>query len=290
MTVMTGKHEQESTAPAGKSRADVWFVLIITGVTSAVLQMWHATHSGGTVLLIAGLVGLVPAATAIGLSHVVASHKSALLLRLVVFAVMGAAMAASISAIAAVVQPIDGPYFSWVFGLALDAAALACVWVLLGDQERKAAEANAVEIAESAASNAADEAREATGKAARLETELVTVSTELTAANAALAELRSARKPRRGSARKPARSSARNQAPASAPEPVTVTAGSSAPEDVPDLDAEARILALIDEGYSASKAGVMAGKSDSYGRQVARLHKPAQMEPAGAERTDGDMA
>jgi hypothetical protein len=257
MTVMTGKHEQESTAPAGKSRADVWFVLIITGVTSAVLQMWHATHSGGTVLLIAGLVGLVPAATAIGLSHVVASHKSALVLRLVVFAVMGAAMAASISAIAAVVQPIDGPYFSWVFGLALDAAALACVWVLLGDQERKAAEANAVEIAESAASNAAESEREASAKAGRLEAELAAMSADLTAANATVEALKSAaHQPPPKRSRKPSRSAR----------------GSG---DTQDLTTELRALQMLDahpelraKGQAAELARRL-GISPAHGR---RLH------------------
>ena len=59
---------------------------------------------------------------------------------------------------------------------------------------------------------------------------------------------------------------------------------------MPDLDTEARILALIDQGHSASQAGILAGKSDSYGRQVARLRNAAKREPAGEERSDGDMA
>lgn len=60
------------------------------------------------------------------------------------------------------------------------------------------------------------------------------------------------------------------------PEPVTAAAsGTGEAEDAPDLDTEAKILDLIAKGYSASKAGVLAGKSDSYGRQVARLAKTA---------------
>ena len=160
---------------AQRSRADVWFVLIITGGTSAILQMWHATHSAGTYLLIAALVGLVPAATAIGLSHVVASHKSAVLLRLLTVAVMVAVMAASANAAAAVVRPIDGLFFSWVLCIALDAAALASVWVLLGDSERKAAEVTALETAQATAREAAD-------KATRLEAELAVATTALDAA------------------------------------------------------------------------------------------------------------
>jgi len=67
----------------------------------------------------------------------------------------------------------------------------------------------------------------------------------------------------RKQARKPAGTAPRNQPPVN-PEPEAVPGGPM------DLDAEARILALIDEGHSPSRAGVMAGKSDSYGRQVAR--------------------
>ena len=34
----------------------------------------------------------------------------------------------------------------------------------------------------------------------------------------------------------------------------------------------------------------MAGVTDSRGRQVARPHKPAMTEPAGDERTEGDVS
>jgi hypothetical protein len=273
MPDMSAKHAQE--AVPHRSRADVWFVLVITGGTSATLQMYHATHATGTVLLIAALVGLVPAATAVGLSHVVASHKSVIVLRLITFAVMLAVMAASASASAAVIRPIDGLWFAWILSVALDAAALACVWVLLGDSERKAAEASALELAQKTAAEAQSAAEEAASKVAGLEAELVSARAALDAERARRVP---ARKPRRSSARKPATV------------PVPVAPGSSAPEDVPDLDTEARILALIDQGYSASKAGVLAGTSDSYGRQVARLAKAAKTEPAGADRSEGDVA
>lgn len=42
-----------------------------------------------------------------------------------------------------------------------------------------------------------------------------------------------------------------------------------------DLDSEARVLWYLDKGYSASKAGVMAGLTDSRGRQIARLAREA---------------
>jgi hypothetical protein len=285
--MMADMPEPQHARPAlHRSRADVWFVLIITGGTSATLQMWHATHATGTAVLIAALVGLVPAATAVGLSHVVASHKSAAALRVVTFAVMLAVMAASASASAAVIRPIDGLAFAWVLSLALDAAALASVWVLLGLSERKAAESAALQLAgqtaaeaQSAAEEARREAAEAAGNVAALEAELVSVKAALEAERA-----------RRVPARKSRRSSARKPAPVPQPVPVLAGPGSSAPEDVPDLDAEARILALIAEGHSASQAGILAGKSDSYGRQVARLAKAAKTEPAGADRSDGDVS
>ena len=90
--------------------------------------------------------------------------------------------------------------------------------------------------------------------------------------------------------RKPARNKPRKRAAAPTPVPVPVAAGSSAPEDAPGLDAEALILKYLAEGHSASQAGIMAGKSDSYGRQVARLAKAAKQEPAGTERAEGDMS
>lgn len=47
------------------------------------------------------------------------------------------------------------------------------------------------------------------------------------------------------------------------------------PDDLPGnwdaLDTEARVLALVDKGYSASKAGIVAGVTDARGRQIARL-------------------
>ena len=94
---------------------------------------------------------------------------------------------------------------------------------------------------------------------------------EREAARAARAELPPRPKPRnrpgtapRNRTRKPAGTAQQQQA-APVPEPE--------PEETIDLDAEARILQLIGEGHSASKAGVLAGKSDSYGRAVARKAK-----------------
>ena len=89
--------------------------------------------------------------------------------------------------------------------------------------------------------------------------------------------------------RKPAGTKTRNRKPA----PTGTKVAPSAPEPALDIDAEIRadlrIMELIEKGHSASEAGVLAGKSDSYGRQVARLAR-AKREPAGDDRSDGDMA
>jgi len=75
-------------------------------------------------------------------------------------------------------------------------------------------------------------------------------------------------------------------------------------EEVIDIDSEARILQLIaegsidpegavlqlvGEGVSASKAGVLVGKSDSYGRQVVRAAKKlAEAAPKGPDAEGSD--
>jgi colicin import membrane protein/SWI/SNF-related matrix-associated actin-dependent regulator 1 of chromatin subfamily A len=57
------------------------------------------------------------------------------------------------------------------------------------------------------------------------------------------------------------------------------------PEAPPDLDAESAVLWYVDQGLSASAAGVAAGLSDSRGRQIVRkLTAPA---PAGVDPVAG---
>jgi hypothetical protein len=87
--------------------------------------------------------------------------------------------------------------------------------------------------------------------------------------------------PRPGAARKRTRKPAGNETGSGSPEPAPVTgptdAGGEAPED---LDSEARVLWYLDNGLSASKAGIKAGLTDGRGRQIARLRRPA---PAGGD-------
>lgn len=49
-------------------------------------------------------------------------------------------------------------------------------------------------------------------------------------------------------------------------------------------ETDARILTLIEKGHSPSKAGVLAGKSDSHGRQVWRQAQARQEDPSGTDR------
>lgn len=138
------------------------------------------------------------------------------------------------------------------------------------------ADASAAEAAES--EKAAAEASELAGLRAALEAEHAareaaeTGRDEAAAKAETLARKLAAAAPKRN--RKPAGTRTRKQ-PATAPGPAAEiapepAAGTGPEPETVDVDAEARILQLIGEGHSASKAGVLAGKSDSYGRAVAR--------------------
>jgi len=291
---MTGM-AHEAPRPARSSAVfAAWAVLVGMGGTSVTYNVYHAVHHGSMNLGLALLYGIAPVFAAALLSHIVAEHDGGRFLQAVTFAVMLGAMTLSIGATAAVVKPAAGPWMQWLFGAVLDAAALVALRVILSGRKRQAEATAAMEAAGRTVAEAERIADEAAGSVAEAEQRAVAAEAELTAAKAALQAERERRVPgrnrRRSSARKPAATSARNRAPEPDPEVSPEPAGSSAPEDVPDLDAEARILALIDQGHSASQAGILAGKSDSYGRQVARLKKAAQKEPAGDDRTDGDVS
>lgn len=315
MSVMA-EHRKTGTASTPWA---AWAVLVGMGGTSVTYNVYHAVHHSGMNPFLALLYGLAPVAAAALLSHIVAELDGGWFMKSVAFLVMLGAMTLSIGATASVVKPAAGSWMQYLFGAVLDAAALVALQRILSGRKCRDAEASALEVAEQAVRDALGTAAQAEQERARLaaemaegraalEAELARIGTELTAANATAEALRervsSARKRRRTSARKPATTSARNQRAGTAPEPAPASAGSSAPEDVLDVDAEATLLALIEEGksptdarilaliaagHSASEAGVMAGKSDSYGRTVARLDRAAKKEPAAAERTEGDM-
>jgi hypothetical protein len=273
MATESGAHARSKP----RSRADIWFVLVLTGGTSAFLQMFHATHSGSTAGAVDVLVGLVPAATAIGLSHVVVSHKAATWLRVITVLVMLAFMAAAASASAAVVRPVEVFDFNWVFSIALDAAELGCVWVLLGNHERKAAEATALEVAEKAAADARREAGEAARKAAALETELATV---LAALEAERARVVRPPKGRRGSGAKRAASSRPNKAPVSTPNSL---AGSPPEEVGVATEFEAVDILKKEPGISGSELGRRLNVTERYGQILKNKYGPVAAAQTGEQ-------
>lgn len=264
---MTGMAAHRKNTTITSATPAAWAVLIGMGGTSVTYNVYHAVHSGSLGLGLALLYGFAPVFGAALLSHIVAVHKGGWFLQGATFAVMLGAMTLSIGATAAIVRPAAGSWMQWLFGAVLDAAALVALRVILASHQGREAEASALETAEQAAAEAAD-------KAEALQLQLAEVSTALEAERN----------------RKPARNRNRKRATRNTRKPALVPAAATAPEDAPDLDAEALILKYLDEGYSASKAGVMAGRSDSYGRQVARLKRVAKMEPAGGERSEGDVA
>ena len=154
--------------------------------------------------------------------------------------------------------------------------------------ESEKAAAGAAELAELQAAIEAERAARAaaeTGlgdaeqKAAELAAKVETLTRKLTAA---LASKRT-RKPGGTRARKQP-DPAPEPTPEVAPEPVAEPAPEPDAEETVDIDAEARILQLVGEGVSASKAGVLVGKSDSYGRQVVRAAKKlAETAPKGQD-------
>jgi hypothetical protein len=191
------------------------------------------------------------------------------------------------------------------FSTSLPVIVLALIAVLIHLRHADRAEADQVaesaELAERQAATERAEADERTALRAEAEAsrvareeavaDLDTARAELSAAvmkaEALTRKLETATGRKRGAAtgRKRGTVTGRKQS------PVTPAATASlSPEAAGmDLDTEALVLKYIGEGHSASEAGVMAGVTDGRGRQIARLAK-AKKEPAGDDRSDGDMA
>ena len=302
--------DHRKTAP-GKSSAKVpaWAVLVTMGGTSVVLNFWDATHAAHPLfLLIAGLRGFAPVLAAMFISEAGARFDGGKVFRRVTFGIMVGAMFLSASAVANVLRPSYpagwlGLGMAWLFGVVLDAAALTGLWIILTERERRReaerqgeADDAAQAMAEAVAAAEARAADAAAAERARLEAE----AAEARAALEAERRKVPARKRSRTTARKPAGTGPRNRpgttapepALTTAPEPAMVPAGSTGPEGELDMDQEARLLILdyVAKGHSASKAGRLAGKTDSYGRQVVRLDKAAKKEPPAGQRTEGDMS
>lgn len=294
-------HARPARRPEGLIAA--WLCMIIAGVTTVTFNCWHAFHSA-MAWPVAVLVGIAPVALAMVVSHLVAVSRAGKFLKSVTFAVMLGAMALSVRATGAVVAPAFGNLW-WLFGAVIDTGALVALQVLLSLKAKAARE----EVQRAADEAAAADERTALraeleavrGKLDAAVSERETVADELAGTlggvRAELAEAvakteiltrkleaATARKRRAVTARKSGRVTARKPDPATgsatAPEEPAVTALEDEAEAPSDLDSEAKVLWYLDKGFSASKAGVAAGLTDSRGRQIARLRKPA---PAGQD-------
>jgi hypothetical protein len=129
------------TATPTHARPAAWAVLAVTGGTTLTFNVWHATHAGHMLLPLALLYGLAPVLAAMGLSHIVAAHQGGTFMKGTAFAVMAGAMALSMGATASVLRPAAGPWFCWLFGIVIDAAALVALQVILSPESRAAAKA-----------------------------------------------------------------------------------------------------------------------------------------------------
>jgi hypothetical protein len=258
-----GKHSP--TEAAGKrARVCAWLVFISMAGTTMSFQVYHSIEHGHMPWPLAVLYGIVP----LFISMLVIEFASGRA-QWVAYLLMGGAMYLSAAATGSVVLRAAPTHSSLLFGLILDGAAILAARFLMTAVKRGAS-----------AELAAAQSTLAGERSARLEaeTELGSVRDELAKAVArteALARKLAASGSGQGGnrKRKPAGSGSGNAG-----------SGNSIPNQQPeeeideapaDLDSEAKVLWFLDKGFSASKAGVMAGLTDSRGRQIARLAREA---------------
>jgi hypothetical protein len=302
MTPM-GQHSEHyaAGAPLRRARASAWVVTVAMGGTTMAFQVYHSVKLGHMPWELAVLYGIVPLLIAVLVLEIVAEWRGApWSAKAGAYLIMGAAMFLSASATGAVVLHAAPAHWSLLFGALLDGAELlAAYFIMNGPAAAQAVASVAKREAELTAAIAAERAardderaghmrlvgelaetatavqehhervlaemRTALGEARR---EAETAAARAEASARKLAAVTGQRKAGNGT-RKPAGNSARK------PEPAPAEAAAVNPDDLPGnwdaLDTEARVLALVDKGYSASKAGLAAGVTDARGRQIARL-------------------
>lgn len=264
-----GKHSPTEAA-SNRARRCAWLVFISMAGTTMSFQVYHSIEHGHMPPPLAVLYGVVPLFISMLVIEVVSGWNDApAWVRWAAYLIIGGAMYLSAAATGAVVLRAAPPHSSLLFGLLLDGAAILAARFLMTAVKRAAA-------AELIAAQSALEGE----RSARLETEteLGSVRDELARAVAkaeALARKLAAAGNGQGGSRKrkPAGSGSGNAGSASGiPKQQPEEEIDEAPAD---LDSEAKVLWFLDKGYSASKAGVMAGLTDSRGRQIARLAREA---------------
>jgi hypothetical protein len=293
MAGMAAKHSDHSAAgaPLRRARACAWIVFWLTASTSVLYNCYHALVNGHMPWFTGVPEGVMPLAVAIGVLEFSGAWRENKALQLAGWAVACGAMAWSAIAVDAVVR------HGWALGLIGDTAALAAMYFILNGPtaheavavvDRKVAGLAAAADAERLAREQAEVAHRTVVNEVRAEMGRRLAGAERALADAELAASEAGRRAetlarklasttgsgtrKRGagsggtSARKTSGAGARKLEPATAPE---AEAGLLAGLD--DLDTEAKVLALMDRGQSASKAGILAGVSDARGRQIARL-------------------
>ena len=264
-----GKHSPTEAA-SKRARRCAWLVFISMAGTTMSFQVYHSIKHGHMPPPLAVLYGVVPLVISMLLIEVVSGWEDApAWIRWAAYLIIGGAMFLSAAATGAVVLRAAPPHSSLLFGLLLDGAAILAARFLMTAVKRAAA-----------AELAAAESALAGERSVRLEaeTELGTVRDEL-----AKAEVRAEALARKLAAsgsgqagnrkRKPAGSGSGNPGPGNGTREQQLDEETD--EAPADLDSEANVLWFLDKGYSASKAGVMAGLTDSRGRQIARLAREA---------------
>ena len=270
-----GKHSPAEAANK-RARVSAWLVFISMAGTTMSFQVYHSIQHGHMPPPLAVLYGVVPLFISMLVIEVVSGWENAPeWARWAAYVIIGGAMYLSAAATGAVVVRAAPPHSSLLFGLLLDGAAILAARFLMTAVKRTAgAELAAARLAlaaerEATETVAAELAAAGEGRE-RAEAELAAARREAETLRRELAEARK-RKDREPSGNGGGSGSRKRQ-----PVPRPEEADDEAPSD---LDSEARVLWYLDKGYSASKAGVMAGLTDSRGRQIKRerdkLSRPA---------------
>ena len=135
MLGMTPSHARTTAGTPGLGAA--WAILIGAGATSITYNVTHAVHGGALNVGLALVYGIAPVYVSALLSHVVAVHGGGKFMQGITFVLMLGAMALSIGATAAVVQPVAGAWMQWLFGIVIDGAALVALRVILSSRGRQ---------------------------------------------------------------------------------------------------------------------------------------------------------
>jgi hypothetical protein len=274
-----GKHSP--TEAAGKrARACAWLVFISMAGTTMSFQVYHSIRHGNMPWPLAVLYGVVPLFISMLVIEVVSGWEDApKWVRWAAYLIIGGAMYLSAAATGAVVLRAAPPHSSLLFGLLLDGAAILAARFLMTATRKAAIAELASALAALAAEREAraeagafadglrDECDQARQREADATAEVDALRRELAAERAGNATGNGDRKRKPATGSRTVRATGSRSGQGAGPDDI---------EDAPeDLDAEAKVLWYLDRGVKASPAGVRAGLTDSRGRQIARLRRPA---------------